>query len=165
MDFLKSIGLLFLEGRLHEDISFTVPLCIAAKNVAAIRDVGYYYRQNRSGSIMAAVKERNVLDFANALAFGFHFLKERNLLTGYYQRWLSNKFFYACFSHKTSYRILRSCLKKVGAPLIMESIASDLGGFGCACKSRLFFLKLFFCHLRTKFGFFVGQIIHFYRYH
>ena len=164
-DFLKRMGLLFLEGRLHEDISFTVPLCLSAQSVAAIGDVGYYYRQNRSGSIMAAVKERNVLDFANALVFGYCFLKERGLLTEYYQHWLSNKFFYACFTHKTSYRILRRCLENVGAPMIVKSIADDLGDAESARRSRLFFLKLFFCHAQTKIRFLIGQIIHYRRYH
>lgn len=99
--YLEKIGLKFLEGRLHEDLSYTIPLCICADKVGYIKHPLYYYRQNREGSIMAKVSYRNVLDYSHALCFDYYFLKER-VLTTYFKHWLINNFLKSCFTGHVS---------------------------------------------------------------
>lgn len=165
VSFLNEMGLLFLEGRLHEDISFTIPLCMCAQRIAAISEVGYYYRQNREGSIMATVKERNVHDFANAVAFAYTYLNERNMCSEAFLNWIARAFVSSCFSFKTTYCILKRNMISVGAPAIMKDISYKSNSEKTRRMSRHFFFNLWIQHIVLRFRYLAGRIIHYKRYH
>lgn len=144
--FLDKIEILFLEGRLHEDISYTVPLCICADKVGWINKPLYYYRQNRDGSIMRQISYRNVLDFSHAICYDYYFLKERKLLTPYVKKWVMDSFYHSCFSGFVS---LATLVKAMQENKVLN-IASDMG------EDKCFWLKLAYNHefmkLKTKLG-------------
>lgn len=153
----------FLEGRLHEDIPYTIPLCLCADRVAALPYVGYYYRQNREGSIMSKVRDRNVQDFANAVAFSYKFLKEKRKVTPYIQRWVVRTFMKSCLSHKTTYVVLKKSLTHVEAPEILLEIANTNHDNTIRYYSNWFKSSLFVNHSIVKFRYIVGRIIHYRR--
>ncbi|WP_405336153.1 glycosyltransferase [Fibrobacter sp.] len=165
VSFLNEIGLQFLEGKLHEDISFTIPLCMCAQRVASISEIGYYYRQNREGSIMATVKERNVHDFANAVAFAYKYLNERCVCSEAFLNWIANAFVSSCFSFKTTYRILKRNMISVGAPAIMDEISYKSTSGRTKRMAKYFFFNLWIQHIVLRFRYLVGRIIHYKRYH
>lgn len=144
--FLDIIGLLFLEGRLHEDVSYTIPLCVCANKVGWINKPLYYYRQNRDGSIMGHISYRNVLDFSHAICFDYYFLKERELLSPYFKKWVMRSFYRTCFSGFVS---LTTLVKAMRENKVLD-IANDLG------ERKYFWIKLAYNHeymkLKTKLG-------------
>ena len=140
--FLETIHLKFLEGRLHEDLSYTIPLCLCAKRVGHINKALYYYRQNRDGSIMKNVSYKNVLDFSHALCFDYYFLKQRNKLDIYVKKWIRNGFYKACFTTDVSLRTLLKSFKENH----VAQVCTELG------DKNLFYVKVLFWHycLKTK---------------
>lgn len=162
--FLDKISLYFLDGKLHEDISYTIPLCLCASNVAAINIIGYYYRQNRPGSIMATVSEKNVLDFANAIAYGYHFLVKNKIINEYYLKWVVHFFLTGCFSFKTSFKVLKRSLTSVGAPNITAEISTLISDKAINFTSEHFFMVLWWKHFFQRHRYFIGRIIHCKRY-
>ena len=145
--YLDSMNLLFLEGRLHEDISYTVPLCVCARKVGWVNRPLYYYRQNRKNSIMAAVTYRNLLDFSHAICYNYYFFKEKNKLNPYIASWIMRNFYKACLTGQTNFKTL----KKAFMTNNVSRIAEELG------DGKMFWQKLFFCHaymrIRTNLGF------------
>ena len=135
--YLDKVGLLFLKGRLHEDISYTVPLCLCAQKVGWINKPLYFYRQNREGSIMRNISYKNVLDFSHAICFDYYFLKEKKRLTPYFEKWVMNSFYCSCFSGYVSLRTLVKAMQENKVLLI----ASDLG------QVKFFWIKLAYNHL------------------
>lgn len=140
--FLETVNLKFLEGRLHEDLSYTIPLCLCAKRVGHINKPLYYYRQNRDGSIMKTVSYKNVLDFSHALCFDYYFLKQRNKLDIYVCKWIRNGFYKACFTTDVSLRTLLKSFKENH----VAQVCTELG------DEKLFYIKVLFWHycLKTK---------------
>lgn len=134
--FLSKIGLFFLEGRLHEDLSYTIPLCFCSERIGYINSPLYFYRQNRQGSIMNKVSRRNVLDFSHALCFDYYFLKERKLLNEYVSRWLINGFYKACFTSETNFQTLYSCFKENKVDIVCKEMGEGV----------MFFFKLWCYH-------------------
>lgn len=137
--FLETINLNFLEGRLHEDLSYTIPLCLCAKHVGYISKPLYYYRQNRDGSIMKKISYKNVLDFSHALCFDYQFAKERNLLDNYIKEWLVNCFYKSCFTWVVDYSTLTKAMKANN----VSSICMEMG-------ERYFWKKLLIYHIYMK---------------
>ena len=137
--YLEKIGLKFLEGRLHEDLSYTIPLCICANKVGYINLPLYYYRQNREGSIMTKVAYRNVLDYSHALCFDYYFLKER-ALTPFFKRWLMNNFFKSCFTGNVGLRTVIKAFKENNVYEVFKDMDDD----------RMFWLKVFCYHFYMK---------------
>lgn len=146
--YLDSMNLLFLERRLHEDISYTVPLCVCARKVGWINRPLYYYRQNRKDSIMSTVTYRNVLDFSHAICFNYYFFKEKNKLNPYVTNWVMRSFYKACFTGQTNFKTLNKAFKANG----VSKIAEELG------VGKVFWLKLFFCHAYMKARTYLGFI-------
>lgn len=56
-DYLKKIGLTFIEGIIYEDNDFTVKAVFQATKVKYLKNFHYYYRINRDGSIMSNSKK------------------------------------------------------------------------------------------------------------
>lgn len=164
-NFLLSIGLEFIEGRLHEDISYTVPLCFCTDQITAIKQVGYYYRKNRENSIMSMVTERNVNDFSHALCFSYKFIQKHNRLTPELIQWITNGFFNGCFTHKTRYTILKRCHHLNGTINIMNDISRLYPNIVSGNNVKYFYLKLWYRHIIQRSKYILGQIMHYKRYH
>lgn len=145
--FLQKIGLNFLEGRLHEDLSYTIPLCICAEKVGYINTPLYYYRQNRSGSIMTKVALRNVLDYSHALCFDYYFLKGINM-TPYFKHWLIQNFYKSCFTGHVGIRTLIKAFKDNNVYQIFQ----ELG------MARTFWLNVCFYHFYMRFRVWGGRL-------
>lgn len=62
LDYLKKYNLQFKKGILHEDELWFAQILLNANEVHICPCVFYFYVDNRSGSIMNAVKEKNVSD-------------------------------------------------------------------------------------------------------
>ncbi len=56
-EYLKKLGLTFIEGIIYEDNDFTVKAVFQANKVKYVKNFHYYYRINRDGSIMANSKK------------------------------------------------------------------------------------------------------------
>ncbi len=72
LDYLKENGLCFEKGVLHEDELWFAQILMQAKNVHVCPCVFYFYVDNRDGSIINSVKEKNVKDklyIANKIVF------------------------------------------------------------------------------------------------
>lgn len=145
--FLETINLNFLDGRLHEDLSYTIPLCLCAKRVGYINSPLYYYRQNRDGSIMKKISYKNVLDFSHALCFDYQFAKERNLLNNYIKEWIVKNFYKSCFTWDTNYSTLVKAMKVNN----VSSICREMG-------EKYFWEKLFFYHFYMKAKAYLGKV-------
>ena len=139
-EYLDKVNIQFLEGRLHEDISYTVPLCVCAIKVGWIKKPLYYYRQNRKDSIMSKVTYRNVLDFSHAICFNYYFFKERNMLNPIIVGWVMRCFYKACFTGQTDYKTLKRAFVENN----VLKIAEELG------DAKWFWTKLFFYHFYMK---------------
>lgn len=144
--YLEKIGLKFLEGRLHEDLSYTIPLCLCADKVGYIKTPLYYYRQNREGSIMTKVSYRNVLDFSHALCFDYCFLKKR-CITPYFKHWLIENFLKSCF---TGHVGIKTVIKAFNENNVYN-IFQELG------VARLFWLKVCCYHYYMRCRVFLGR--------
>lgn len=145
--YLEEIGLNFLEGRLHEDLSYTIPLCICANKVGYINRPLYYYRQNRKGSIMAKLAYKNVLDYSHALCFDYYFLKPR-VLSPYFKHWLMDNFFKSCFTGHVSIRTVIKAFKENNVYGVFEDMNTE----------RMFWLKVFCYHYYMKARVLGGQL-------
>lgn len=145
--FLEEVGLNFLEGRLHEDLSYTIPLCICANKVGYIKQPLYYYRQNRQGSIMTKVSYRNVLDYSHALCFDYYFLK-RIKITPYFKIWLMRNFYKSCFTGQVRIRTLIKAFKENK----VSDVFRDLG------KGKWFWIKVVIFHYYMRFRVLGGQL-------
>lgn len=55
-------NLRFEYRRLHEDIDWTVNLCLVAKSYSGCAQLWYYHRMSREGAITNTVKAKNVID-------------------------------------------------------------------------------------------------------
>ncbi len=62
LDYLKENGLCFEKGVLHEDELWFAQILMQAKNVHVCPCVFYFYVDNRDGSIINSVKEKNIRD-------------------------------------------------------------------------------------------------------
>ena len=145
--FLETINLRFLEGRLHEDLSYTIPLCLCAQRVGYINSPLYYYRQNRDGSIMKKISYKNVQDFSHALCFDYLFAKERNLLNNHIKEWIVKNFYKSCFTWEVSYSTLVKAMKANNvSPICMEM------------GEKYFWEKLFIYHIYMKAKAHLGKI-------
>lgn len=149
--FLNKIGLMFLKDRLHEDVSYTIPLILCANSVVNISEPLYYYRQNRSGSIMTQIKEKNIDDFINALNFGFVFLHSKKKVTPFYTKWLISNL-YRCFTHLTNYKTLKFYMKKNKIPELIYSLIKE--------SETTFYFKLYVIHHYIKMKYILGRIRH-----
>ncbi|WP_312482565.1 glycosyltransferase [Sphingobacterium multivorum] len=69
LSILKEHRARFIEGLLHEDITFTIPLVLICKNIISIDSVFYYYRQNRENAITTVFKEKNIHDILYSIRF------------------------------------------------------------------------------------------------
>lgn len=147
-DYLDKIGLLFLKGRLHEDISYTIPLCNLAENIGYIDKPLYYYRQNRKDSIMSKVTYRNVLDFSHAICFNYYFFKERNMINPIITSWVMKCFYKACFTGQTDFKTLKRAFVENN----VIRIAEELG------DGKWFWTKLFFYHSYMKARTYLGVV-------
>ena len=145
--FLETINLNFLDGRLHEDLSYTIPLCLCAKRVGYINCPLYYYRQNRDGSIMKKISYKNVLDFSHALCFDYLFAKERNLLNNYIKEWIVKNFYRSCFTWELNSSTLVKAMKVNN----VSSICREIG-------EKYFWEKLFIYHIYMKAKAHLGKI-------
>ncbi|MDE6445711.1 MAG: glycosyltransferase [Alistipes sp.] len=58
-DFVKHHSIRFRPGILYEDLYFTFQCLLQAENVALVEEPFYFYRQNRAGSIINSIKERD----------------------------------------------------------------------------------------------------------
>lgn len=154
--FLNKMDLMFLNNRLHEDISYTIPLVLCANSVVNISEPLYYYRQNRSGSIMTQIKEKNIDDFINALSFGYIFLHSKQKVTPYYTKWLIFNL-YRCLTHRTDYRTLKFYMKKNKIPELIYSLIKE--------PEKMFYIKLYVIHYYIKTRYILGHIIHWKKYH
>lgn len=157
MSFLNKINLKFLEGRVHEDISYTIPLILCADKVINIDEPLYYYRQNRFGSIMAHIKENNVDDFIHALKFGYYFLQDKKKITSFYTKWLMNSFYRSCLTHLTNYKTLKYYMKKNKIEELVYSLIK--------ISQNHFYFKLYVMHLYIKTRYIFGRVIHYNKYH
>lgn len=155
--FLNQINLMFLEGRLHEDVSYTIPLVLCTDTVANINEPLYYYRQNRSGSIMTHIKERNVDDFIHALSFGYCFLQKQQKVTPFYAKWLVSNFYRSCLTHLTSYLILKKYMRKNNVPYLIKSLTN--------ISENHFLIRLYISHCYIKARYLFGHIIHYKKYY
>lgn len=147
-EYLNKINLQFLEGRLHEDISYTVPLCVCANKVGWIKKPLYYYRQNRKDSIMSKVTYRNVLDFSHAICFNYYFFKERNMINPIITSWVMKCFYKACFTGQTDFKTLKRAFVENN----VIRIAEELG------DGKWFWTKLFFYHSYMKARTYLGVV-------
>ena len=138
--FLETVNLKFLEGRLHEDLSYTIPLCLCANRVGYINKPLYYYRQNREGSIMQRISYKNVLDYSHAVCFSYYFLQRKNMLVPSVKKWILHNFYYACFTGNVNFRTLYKAFKTND----VERIANELGDGKC------FWMKLICRHIYMK---------------
>lgn len=111
-DFLQEQGLKFLVGRLHEDMSYTIPLCIKADRIGYVQKPVYYYRQNRDGSIMSKIKQKNVDDFTHALCFDCNYLSKELTENAELQQWFLNGFYNSCFTAEITYSMLKEAFLK-----------------------------------------------------
>lgn len=161
--FLLKMGLYFLEGRLHEDISYTIPLCLCANQVSAIKQIGYYYRKNRENSIMSIVTEKNVNDFSHALCFTYNFIKEQKHLSYEFAKWITNGFFNGCFTHKTHYKILKKCHTNNGVIDIIREINKRYPNDININNATQFYFKLWYRHIIQRTKYIIGYIIHYKR--
>lgn len=157
MSFLNKINLKFLEGRVHEDISYTIPLILCADKVINIDEPLYYYRQNRFGSIMAHIKENNVDDFIHALKFGYYFLQDKKKITSFYTKWLMNSFYRSCLTHLTNYKTLKYYMKKNKIEELVYLLMKR--------SNNQFYLKLCVMHFYIKTRYILGRVIHYNKYH
>lgn len=112
--FLQEQGLKFLEGRLHEDMSYTIPLCIKAERVGYVGCPVYYYRQNRAGSIMSKIRQKNVDDFTHALCFDCNYLSKELSENAKLRQWFLSGFYNSCFTAEISYSMLKEAFQKNG---------------------------------------------------
>ena len=110
--FLDNQGLLFIEGRLHEDLSYTIPLCIKANKFGYCPKPVYYYRQNREGSIMSSIKQKNVDDFTHALCFDCEFLVDELKENPKLREWFLRGFYNSCFTADVPYSMLKEAFVK-----------------------------------------------------
>ena len=149
--FLDSVNLIFLEGRLHEDISYTIPLLLKAERVSYIDTPLYNYRQDRVGSIMAKVKDRNVDDYTHALCFVNKYAKDNGCLTNYCKKYLINSYYHSCFTAQTSFEVLSRCMKRNNVPQIVKSLDGT--------NLFLFWMKLFLTHLNHRSRFLFSQYL------
>ena len=62
LEYIRKYNLQFKKGILHEDELWFAQILVNAKNVYICSCVFYFYTDNRSGSIMNAIKEKNVID-------------------------------------------------------------------------------------------------------
>lgn len=62
LDYLRENGLCFEKGILHEDELWFAQILMQAKNIHICPCVFYFYVDNRNGSIINSVKEKNVKD-------------------------------------------------------------------------------------------------------
>lgn len=62
LDYLKENGLRFEKGILHEDELWFAQILMQAKNIHICPCVFYFYVDNRNGSIINSIKEKNVKD-------------------------------------------------------------------------------------------------------
>lgn len=72
LDYLKENSLRFKKGILHEDELWFAQILMRAKNIHICSCVFYFYVDNRDGSIINSVKEKNVKDklyIANKIVF------------------------------------------------------------------------------------------------
>lgn len=145
--YLEMMGLEFLEGRLHEDLSYTIPLCLCADKVGYINQPLYYYRQNREGSIMTKVSYRNVLDYSHALCFDYYFLKKRSI-TPCFKHWLINNFLKACFTGHVSVTTVIKAFKENK----VHGVFTDLGA------DRMFWTKVCCYHYYMKYRVLGGRL-------
>jgi glycosyltransferase involved in cell wall biosynthesis len=158
--FLENVNLEFLEGHLHEDISYTIPLTYMADKVAYLNDPLYFYRMNRDGSIMNEVKEQNVNNFIYALCFTYKFIKDNGKLTNNFEKFVRNSFYKSCLTHLTTYRILRRNMvfNDVHGMVKHMTVANAFDK-----STNLFYIKLFFCHFYILFKYYGGRKIHYNR--
>lgn len=110
--FLQEQGLKFLVGRLHEDMSYTVPLCIKAGRIGYVGSPVYFYRQNRAGSIMSKIRQKNVNDFTHALCFDCNYLSKELSENAELRQWFLNGFYNSCFTAEISYSMLKEAFIK-----------------------------------------------------
>lgn len=69
----------FAIGRLHEDGFFTYQAIYLCTKYVALNYAGYYYRQNREGSIMnAAVKPKNITDVMDMMEERMEFFRKKD---------------------------------------------------------------------------------------
>ena len=155
--FLLSSGILFLEGRFHEDISFTIPVIFEAAKIVNINNPLYFYRQNRETSIMQQIGEKNVCDFIHALCFDYNLISSKNNMTVALEKYLKHAFYYACLSHRTSYYVLRKNMKKNNVPQIIQQFS--ICGFW-EKQDFFFYLKLLYTHITVKTKYLLGMIVH-----
>lgn len=160
--FIKDQRMFFLEGHLHEDISYTVPLCLCANKIFFIDKPMYYYRLNRPNSIMQMIKEKNVNDFIYALCFGYNYIKEKGVSSNYYYRWLINAFLFGCLTHLTRYQILSKYMKLNQVKYIIKDLAINSYYNNLKAKILCFsFYNILFCtHFYIKSKAIIGSIIH-----
>ncbi len=110
--FLKEQGLKFLVGRLHEDMSYTIPLCIKAERIGYVGSPVYFYRQNRAGSIMSKIRQKNVDDFTHALCFDCNYLSKELTENAELRQWFLNGFYNSCFTAEITYSMLKEAFLK-----------------------------------------------------
>lgn len=147
--YLDKCNLLFLEGRVHEDISYTIPLVWRAEKVLYIEKPLYNYRQDRPGSIMAKVKEKNVDDFTHALCFVKDYAEKNDCLTDYNKNYLVNSFYHTCLTAQTSFHVLSRCMRRNNVSQVINSL--------CATSPLFFWIKLFLSHINHRSRFLVSQ--------
>ena len=157
MSFLNKINLKFLEGRVHEDISYTIPLILCADTVINVDEPFYYYRQNRLGSIMAQIKGNNVDDFIHALSFGYYFLQDKKKITPFYSKWLVSSLYSSCLTHLTNYRTLKYYMRKNKIEELVYSLIK--------ISQNHFYFKLYVMHLYIKTRYIFGRVMHYNKYH
>ena len=148
--FLDKIDLNFLEGRLHEDLSYTIPLCLCANCVGYVNKPLYYYRQNREGSIMRKISYKNVLDFSHALCFDYYLLKQRGRLNVYVSQWIKQGFYKACFTAEVNLSTILRCFKENN----VAQVCAELG------DKNSFLIKVLFWHYFLKIKKSLGNIKH-----
>jgi glycosyltransferase involved in cell wall biosynthesis len=113
VDFLKSNNLLFKEGVWYEDLDFTLKSFFYANKISKINDVLIGYRQ-RPGSIMKTISPK-VLDKAYVLDGLYDFLKEKNLIDEYYEK-------YKILYIKMIFSIIHSVLMNEGDKVVKQDI-------------------------------------------
>ena len=145
--FLREKAIFFLEGRLHEDISFTIPLMLLAKRVVNVDTPLYNYRQGRNGSIMATIKEKNVDDFINAYCYVYKFTREHDLFDDYVKEFLEKVFFHSCHTSFVSYHILAKYMKSNGVPRIISEMYNYKN---TKRREFLFYVRLYITHLNHR---------------
>lgn len=145
--FLNETSIMFLKGRLHEDISFTIPLMLLAKRVVNVDVPLYNYRQGRVGSIMANIQEKNVDDFINAYCFVYKFAMERGVLDDFVKRYLKWVFFHSCHTSFVSFCVLAKYMELNDVPNIVSQINNQQLTRG---RKFLFYVHLLITHLNHR---------------